>query len=77
MPIAEDQIVVVGLPALSPSEAFYLPELFKGLGTTLRHMAGSVGKAVADPGAALERLGLSLRQRFERLFDGRGHVARA
>ena len=46
MPIAEDQIVVVGLPALSPSEAFYLPELFKGLGTTLRHMAGSVGKAL-------------------------------
>ena len=46
MPIAEDQIVVVGLPALSPSEAFYLPELFKGLGTTLRHMAGSVGKVL-------------------------------
>ncbi|WP_428386595.1 NuoI/complex I 23 kDa subunit family protein [Mucisphaera sp.] len=43
MPIAEKDIINVDLPPLSAAEGFYLPEVFKGLGTTLRHFFGSVG----------------------------------
>ncbi len=43
MPIAEQDIVVVDLPPMGPAESFYLPEVFKGLGTTLKHMAGTIG----------------------------------
>lgn len=44
MPIDEADIINVDQAPLNPAEAFYLPEVFKGLGTTLKHMAGSVGK---------------------------------
>jgi len=46
MPIADQDIVNVDLPKLNAAEAFYLPEVFKGLGTTLRHAAGSFGRAI-------------------------------
>ena len=38
MPIRDEDIVVVDQKPLTAAEAFYLPEVFKGLGTTLRHM---------------------------------------
>ena len=42
--IPDDQTLNVDQSPLNAAEAFYLPEVFKGLGTTLKHMAGSVGK---------------------------------
>ena len=27
------------MPKLTPAQAFYLPEVFKGLGTTIKHAA--------------------------------------
>ncbi len=42
--IAENDLKNVDLPPLNSVENFFLPEVFKGLGTTFRHMAGSVGK---------------------------------
>jgi len=44
MPIADADIINVDQKPLNAAEAFYLPEVFKGLGTTFKHMAGSVGK---------------------------------
>jgi NADH-quinone oxidoreductase subunit I len=44
MPIADQDIVVVDPPALSRLDAVYLPEVFKGLGTTFKHLAGSIGR---------------------------------
>ncbi len=38
MPIRDEDILVVDQPEMTPAEAFYLPEVFKGLGTTLKHM---------------------------------------
>lgn len=46
MAIPDQEIVDVNIPPLNAAESFYLPEVFKGLGTTLRHMAGSIGKAM-------------------------------
>ncbi|MEQ9453319.1 MAG: NADH-quinone oxidoreductase subunit I [Phycisphaeraceae bacterium] len=43
MAIRDEDVVNVDLPALSASEGMYLPEVFKGLGTTLRHFFGAVG----------------------------------
>ncbi len=54
MPIAEDQLVHVDLPPLNTAEAFYLPEVFKGLGTTLRHIVGSVGGSSRRNNKAME-----------------------
>jgi len=44
MAIKEEDIINVDLPPMSAAEAFYLPEVFKGLGTTLKHIAGSIGR---------------------------------
>jgi len=44
MPIIEDDIIQVDLPPLTMAEAGFLPEVFKGLGTTFKHMVGSVGR---------------------------------
>ena len=44
MPIADEDIIEVDLPPLTAAEASFLPEVFKGLGTTLKHLIGSVGR---------------------------------
>lgn len=44
MPIDDQDIVQVDLPPLTPVEASFLPEIFKGLGTTFRHMAGAIAR---------------------------------
>ena len=44
MPIAKEDIVVVDLPEMGPSETSFIPEVIKGLGTTFKHLAGSVGR---------------------------------
>ena len=44
MAIAEQDIVNVDLPPLTAAEAFFLPEVFKGLGTTFKHLVGSIGR---------------------------------
>lgn len=43
MTIREQDILVVAPPAMSRWEASYLPEIFKGFGTTLRHFVTSFG----------------------------------
>jgi NADH-quinone oxidoreductase subunit I len=44
MPITDADIIHVDLPPLTPGQNFYLPEVFNGLGTTLKHVIGSAGK---------------------------------
>ena len=44
MPIRDEDILLVDQPALNAAESFFLPEVFKGLGTTLTHMAKAVVK---------------------------------
>lgn len=44
MAIREQDIVVIEPAPQSRLESVFLPEVFKGLGTTLKHMAGSVAK---------------------------------
>jgi len=44
MPIAEEEIVVVDQPPLNGLESTFMLEVFKGLGTTLKHLARSVGR---------------------------------
>ena len=44
MPIRDEDILVIAPPPLSGSDASYLPQVFKGLGTTLKHMVGSIGR---------------------------------
>ncbi|MDX2148169.1 MAG: NADH-quinone oxidoreductase subunit I [Planctomycetota bacterium] len=43
MPIRDEDIIELSTPKLSALEALYLPEIFKGMGTTLRHMVTSFG----------------------------------
>ncbi|QDU72205.1 NuoI/complex I 23 kDa subunit family protein [Mucisphaera calidilacus] len=43
MPIREQDIINVDLPPMNASESFFLPEVFKGLGTTIRHFAKAIG----------------------------------
>ena len=54
MPVTAFDTVNVDLPPLSASESFFLPQVFKGLGTTLRHIAGSVGGSSRKGNRALE-----------------------
>ena len=51
MPIPDQDIVNVEVPALTPAQAFYLPEVFKGLGTTLKHMVKAVANFVVTASA--------------------------
>lgn len=44
MALRDEDILVIDPKPETALEAFYLPEVFKGLGTTLKHMVGSVGK---------------------------------
>jgi NADH-quinone oxidoreductase subunit I len=44
MTIADQDIKVVDPAPLSRMDAVYLPEVFKGLGTTFKHLAGSIGR---------------------------------
>ncbi len=44
MPIRDDEVLKVAPPAMTASEAVYLPEIIKGFGTTLRHMFTSWGQ---------------------------------
>jgi NADH-quinone oxidoreductase subunit I len=43
MPVEDADIIVVDQPDATAAESFFLPEVFKGLGTTMRHMVGAVG----------------------------------
>ncbi len=42
MPMRDSDIMVIDSPPMNRAEASYLPEVFKGLGTTLRHMFGTL-----------------------------------
>ncbi|MBI1336715.1 MAG: 4Fe-4S dicluster domain-containing protein [Phycisphaera sp.] len=44
MPIPESDILEIKPSPISPLEATYLPEVFKGLGTTFKHLIGSIGR---------------------------------
>ncbi len=54
MSIAQDQIKNVDLPPLTTAQSFYLPEVFRGLGTTMKHIAGSVGGSRRKGNRAME-----------------------
>jgi NADH-quinone oxidoreductase subunit I len=40
----DSDVYVIQKPHMGPMEATFLPEVFKGLGTTMRHILGSVGR---------------------------------
>src|SRR5438105_4397103 len=44
MAISDDQIIVIEPQPISGSESVFLPEVFKGLGTTFKHLIGSIGR---------------------------------
>lgn len=44
MAIRDDDILLLKVPPLSPSESVYLPSIFQGFGTTLRHFFTSFGQ---------------------------------
>ena len=44
MPVRDEDIVVVDLQPLNSAESFFLPEVVKGLGTTFKHLVGSIGR---------------------------------
>lgn len=48
MAIAEQDIINVDQPPITRSEATFLPEVFKGLGTTFKRLAGSVARGKAN-----------------------------
>ncbi|MEM0914021.1 MAG: NADH-quinone oxidoreductase subunit I [Planctomycetota bacterium] len=50
----ETDVVNVDKPELTPGQAFYLPEVFKGLGTTFKHLLGSVGGSARPTNRAME-----------------------
>ena len=54
MPVTDADVINVDLPPLNASEGFFLPQVFKGLGTTLRHIAGSVGGSSRKNNRAME-----------------------
>lgn len=54
MPIQDQDIVVMDAKPLNTAESFYLPEVFKGLGTTFRHLMGSVGGSRRKDNKAME-----------------------
>ncbi len=43
MPITDDQIIEIKPEPMRRSESTFLPEVFKGLGTTLKHLVTSIG----------------------------------
>ncbi len=44
MPISDDEIVDIRPEPISGFEGTYLPQVFKGLGTTFKHLTGSIGR---------------------------------
>ena len=44
MPVTDEDVVVVDLPPLTGAASTFLPEVFKGLGTTFKHLVGSIGR---------------------------------
>jgi len=38
----DEDVYVIEMPKMGPFEQSFLPEVFKGLGTTMKHMAGSI-----------------------------------
>ncbi|MCC7204782.1 MAG: NADH-quinone oxidoreductase subunit I, partial [Phycisphaeraceae bacterium] len=44
MPIPEQDILTIAPTPIRRSESMYLPEVFKGLGTTFKHVLGSVAR---------------------------------
>jgi len=44
MPITDDDIILIRPSPISRSEATFLPQVFAGLGTTLKHLIGSIGR---------------------------------
>jgi NADH-quinone oxidoreductase subunit I len=42
MPVTDSDLINVDLPPLTAADAFFLPQVFKGLGTTLKHLTGSI-----------------------------------
>jgi NADH-quinone oxidoreductase subunit I len=39
-----EDVYVVSMPRMGPAESSFLPEVFKGLGTTMKHIMGSIGR---------------------------------
>ena len=54
MAVAESDVVTVDLPEMTAAQASFFPEVFKGLGTTLRHLVGSVGGSSRSGNKAME-----------------------
>ncbi|MEM8783009.1 MAG: NADH-quinone oxidoreductase subunit I [Planctomycetota bacterium] len=54
MPVQDADVINVDLPPLGAGESFFLPEVFKGLGTTMRHILGSVGGSRREGNRAME-----------------------
>lgn len=44
MAIRDEDIIVIDPPQMNPSERLYMPEIVKGLGTTMRHFFTSFGQ---------------------------------
>jgi NADH-quinone oxidoreductase subunit I len=44
MPIPDRDIIDVTPPQMNRAEALFIPAIFKGLGTTMRHMFGNAGR---------------------------------
>ena len=44
MPIADDDVIVIEPTPMTRAESMFLPEVFKGLGTTFKHLAGSFNR---------------------------------
>ncbi len=72
MPVTDADTVNVDLPPLGAGESFFLPEVFKGLGTTLRHITGSVGGSRRKNNRAMEYP--EQRREQMRIEDGGLHV---
>jgi NADH-quinone oxidoreductase subunit I len=49
MPISDKDIVQLPVPPLNRLEGIYLPEIFKGMGTTMRHFFTSFGQSKFSP----------------------------
>ncbi len=63
MAIRDEDVVVLTPPAMGRYEAAFLPAVFQGLGVTLRHMLGNVGRG--GKGAFQDRMLLYPEQRRE------------
>ena len=44
MPITDDEVIQIKATTISRSESTFLPQVFIGLGTTFKHVLGSIGR---------------------------------